>query len=43
MCEQAELQVRELPEAEGLPWGILVAAPEIVDELLELVLGGIPG
>jgi myo-inositol-1(or 4)-monophosphatase len=39
MCERAGLQIRELPEAKGLPWGVLVAAPEIVEELLGLVSG----
>jgi myo-inositol-1(or 4)-monophosphatase len=40
MCERAGLQARELPqEADGgLPLGVLVAPPELVDELLEVVL-----
>lgn len=37
ICERAGLQVRELDEREDLPWGVLVAPPGLVDELLELV------
>ena len=37
VCERAGLQVRELPEREGLPWGILVAPPALAEPLLELV------
>jgi len=38
VCERAGLQVRELPEREELPWGILVAPPSLAGPLLELVL-----
>jgi myo-inositol-1(or 4)-monophosphatase len=37
LCEAAGLRVVELPEQEDLPWGILVAAPELCGALLELV------
>jgi myo-inositol-1(or 4)-monophosphatase len=37
ICEGAGLEVRELPEREGLPWGILVAPPALCAPLLELV------
>lgn len=37
VCERAGLQVRELPERAGLPWGILVAPAPLVQPLLELV------
>ena len=37
VCERAGLVVRELPERPGLPWGELVARPEIAEALLELV------
>lgn len=36
-CECAGLAVRELPEREGLPWGVLVAPPALAEELLALV------
>ena len=39
ICERAGLRVLELPVHEGLPWGILVARPELADRLLELVGG----
>ncbi len=39
ICERAGLLVRELPEHEHLPWGILVARPEMVEQLFELVSG----
>jgi len=39
ICECAGLSVRELPVYENLPWGILVASPVLVEELLELVGG----
>ncbi|HEX3511052.1 MAG TPA: inositol monophosphatase family protein [Solirubrobacteraceae bacterium] len=39
LCERAGLAVRELPEAEDLPWGILVAPAAIVGPLMELVTG----
>jgi myo-inositol-1(or 4)-monophosphatase len=37
LCEAAGLRVLELPEREGLPWGILVAPPALCEELLSLV------
>jgi myo-inositol-1(or 4)-monophosphatase len=37
VCERAGLQVRELPEREGLPWGILAAPASLAEPLLELV------
>ncbi len=37
ICEQAGLQVLELPVHENLPWGILVARAELAEQLLELV------
>jgi len=37
LCERAGLAVRELPEREGLPWGVLVAPVALADQLLELV------
>lgn len=37
VCERAGLQVRELPEREGLPWGILVAPAALAGPLLALV------
>jgi myo-inositol-1(or 4)-monophosphatase len=37
VCERAGLDVRELPERPGLPWGVLAATPEIAEGLLELV------
>ena len=39
ICERAGLRVLELAPFENLPWGILVAAPELADPLLELVGG----
>jgi myo-inositol-1(or 4)-monophosphatase len=39
ICERAGLRVLELPAFENLPWGILVAAPELADPLLQLVGG----
>ena len=39
ICEQAGLSVLELPVHEDLPWGILVARPELAEPLLELVGG----
>ena len=39
ICEQAGLSVLELPVHEELPWGILVARPELAEPLLELVGG----
>ena len=40
ICERAGLRVLELPEHEGLPWGILVARAALAESLLELVDGG---
>jgi myo-inositol-1(or 4)-monophosphatase len=39
ICERAGLQVLELPVHENLPWGILVAPPELAEPLFELVSG----
>ena len=39
ICERAGLQVRELQEAESLPWGILVARPGLASSLHEIVGG----
>jgi myo-inositol-1(or 4)-monophosphatase len=39
ICERAGLRVLELPVHENLPWGILVARPELAERLLELVGG----
>lgn len=39
ICEQAGLVVLDLPVHEQLPWGILVARPELAESLLELVGG----
>jgi len=39
ICERAGLVVRELPEHEGSPWGVLVAPAALVDPLYELVAG----
>ena len=39
ICERAGLRVLELPVHENLPWGILVAPPELAEPLLELVGG----
>jgi myo-inositol-1(or 4)-monophosphatase len=39
ICERAGLQIRELPEHENLPWGILAAPPALAGPLLELVSG----
>jgi myo-inositol-1(or 4)-monophosphatase len=38
LCEAAGLRVAELPEREGLPWGIVVASPALCEELLGLIL-----
>ena len=37
ICRRAGLEVRELPEKDGLPWGILVAPAHLVGALAELV------
>jgi myo-inositol-1(or 4)-monophosphatase len=37
VCERAGLSVRELPEREGLPPGVLAAVPVLAEELFELV------
>jgi myo-inositol-1(or 4)-monophosphatase len=39
VCRRAGLEVRELEEAEALPWGILVARVGLADPLRELVGG----
>jgi len=39
ICERAGLQIRELPEHENLPWGILAAPPALAGPLFELVSG----
>jgi myo-inositol-1(or 4)-monophosphatase len=39
ICERAGLRVVELEPYENLPWGILVARPELLEPLLELVAG----
>jgi myo-inositol-1(or 4)-monophosphatase len=36
VCERAGLEVRELPERPGLPWGVMAASPAIAGRLLEL-------
>jgi myo-inositol-1(or 4)-monophosphatase len=38
ICERAGLEVLELPAQQDLPWGILVAPPELAEQLMELVL-----
>jgi len=40
ICRCAGLAVRELPERDGLPWGILVASAGLIDEVGELVGAG---
>jgi myo-inositol-1(or 4)-monophosphatase len=37
ICERAGLATRELPEREGLPWGVLAASPALAQPLFELV------
>lgn len=37
VCERAGLEVRELPERSGLPWGVLVTSPQLVGQLAELL------
>jgi myo-inositol-1(or 4)-monophosphatase len=39
ICERAGLRVLELPVYENLPWGILVAPPALVEQLMSLVSG----
>jgi myo-inositol-1(or 4)-monophosphatase len=39
ICERAGLEIRELPEHEHLPWGILAAPPALAEALFELVSG----
>lgn len=39
ICERAGLCVAELPVHQDLPWGILVAPPDLVGQLFELVTG----
>jgi len=40
LCARAGLELHELPEAEGLPSGLLAAPPAFARELLALVIGG---
>ena len=40
VCRCAGLEVRELAEQDGLPWGILVASGRLADELNGLVAAG---
>jgi myo-inositol-1(or 4)-monophosphatase len=42
LCRSTGLQVEHLPERDGLPAGLLVAAPAIAPALLELVAGFTP-
>jgi myo-inositol-1(or 4)-monophosphatase len=37
LCARAGLELRELPAADGLPWGLLAAPPALAGELLALV------
>jgi myo-inositol-1(or 4)-monophosphatase len=37
VCERAGLEVRKLAEREGLPWGVVVAAAQLVEPLHALV------
>ena len=37
ICQRAGLQIHELPQREGLPWGVLVAPAELAGPLLEIV------
>jgi myo-inositol-1(or 4)-monophosphatase len=37
VCERAGLEVTELPEREGLPWGVLVAPPALAGPLAAIV------
>jgi myo-inositol-1(or 4)-monophosphatase len=39
VAERSGLVVRELPEADGQPWGVMTAPANIVDELYELIVG----
>ena len=39
VCECAGVEIRDLPEHEDLPWGILAAPPALMEELFELVSG----
>ncbi len=39
ICERAGLLALELPEREGLPFGILAARPGLAERLLDLVGG----
>jgi myo-inositol-1(or 4)-monophosphatase len=43
ICECVGLEVADLPVHPDLPWGILVAAPALIEPLLELVGGPPPG
>lgn len=42
ICERAGLRVRELPEEDGLPFGLVVAPPALLDELHALASGQPP-
>jgi myo-inositol-1(or 4)-monophosphatase len=39
ICERAGLAIRELPAADGLPFGLVAAPPVLLDELHALVAG----
>jgi myo-inositol-1(or 4)-monophosphatase len=39
VAERSGLVVRELPEADGQPWGVMTAPANIADELYELIVG----
>jgi myo-inositol-1(or 4)-monophosphatase len=39
VCERVGLEMRELPELPDLPWGVLVAPGEIVEDVLGFVAG----
>jgi myo-inositol-1(or 4)-monophosphatase len=39
ICERSGLRVRELPERDGMPWGVLVAPAGLVKEMMELISG----
>lgn len=39
ICKRAGLAIRELPAAEGVPFGLVVAPPALLDELHALVSG----
>ena len=39
VAERSGLVVREIPESDGQPWGVMTAPANIVDELYELIVG----